>query len=125
MSHFTTVEVALKDLANVAESLKEMGFEVQEGKHTITDWAHQTHEVDLSIKKDGKQLTLGWAHTADGALTMVHDFWGTGLNQKNFMTELNSLYSKNTATKWLQGKGYSVSYDHDEEGNLLVVGSRW
>lgn len=125
MSHADTVEIHLKDLTMVAEALKEMGFQIKEGKHTIADWAKRSFEVDLSASKDGKQLCLGWRQKADGSLEMVKDWYGIGMNQKDFMAQLSTLYSKNTATQWLKGKGYSVAYENDEQGNLIVVGSKW
>lgn len=123
MSHKTPVYVKVDNEEALIEALEEMGYTVRKGKHTLSafDWKI---ECDLSILKDGKQLNIGFLKTKDG-YKVEADWWGTGINSKEFQEQLNQLHGKHKVKNWLLKNGYKVTYETDEEGNLVVVGSRW
>lgn len=123
MSHKVEIEVKIDNEQALQEALTEMGYEVRMGKHELSafDW---TMECDMSIKKDNKQLNIGFRKEED-RLVMEADFWGSGINQKEFEESLNQLHAKHKVKNWLLKKGYKVTYEEDLVGNVRVVGSKW
>jgi uncharacterized membrane protein YfhO len=124
MSHKTEIEVNIDDRDALKEALTEMGFTVREGKHELGAFGWKM-ECDLSIKKKDRQLNIGFSEQEDGTYKVEADWWGTGLDQQKFRDDLNQLHSKHKASNWLRKNKYKVSYEQEEDGSIVVVGTRW
>ncbi len=123
MSHKTPVQVRVDNEAALTEALKEMGYSVRVGSHSLSgyDWSM---ECDLSVLKDEKQLNIGFRKTDDG-YEVEADWWGSGINSKDFQEQLNQLHGKHKTKNWLTKKGYKVTYAYENDGALVVTGSKW
>lgn len=123
MSHKTEVHVKVDNEKALKEALEEMGYQVRTGRHTLSafDWSMT---CDLSLVKDGEQLNVGFLKQDDG-YKVEADWWRTGVNSKEFSENLNVLHGKHKVKNWLKDNKYKVTYEEDEEGSLIVVGSRW
>lgn len=124
MSHKTDVAVKVDDRTALIQALAEMGYEAVEGKKILKayDWKI---EADITVKKNGSQINLGFIEQADGSFKVEADFYGTGISQAKFQEDLNKLHGKNKVTNWFTENRYQTSLETDEEGNLVVVGTKW
>jgi hypothetical protein len=123
MSHKTNVEVTVDDKDCLIAALEEMGYTVG-GKKTLKafDWKIN---ADVTISKNGKDINLGFIEKEDGTFKLEADFYGTSINQKNFQEQVNTLHGKHKVTKWFTENRYQTSLETDEEGNMVVVGTKW
>lgn len=124
MSHKTEVHVKVDNEQALKDALEEMGYFVRTGKHTLKafDWSM---DCDLSVTKDNKQLMIGFKKTEEGCYKVEADWWGTGINEKKFTEDLNIAHGKHKVKNWFSDNRYKVSYEQDEDGSLVVVGTRW
>jgi hypothetical protein len=125
MSHKQVIEVNIDNREALLEALKEMGYKVREGKHTLCDF-DWTIQADISIlTQDDKQLNIGFIQQQDGSYKIEADFWRTGINQKDFQEQINVLHAKHKTVNWLSTHGYGVTFETDMAGELVVVGTQW
>lgn len=124
MSHKTRLNVRIDDKDALIKALEEMGYEVSEERRTLSAFSWQM-ETDLVVKKDGNVLNIGFKEQEDGSFKIEADFYGTGISTTEFQEQLNVLYGKHKVTNWLIRNRYTPTYETDEEGNLVVVGTRW
>lgn len=124
MSHKTELKVNVDNQEALEQALEEMGFKVRKGKHTLNAWDWKM-DCDLSILKDEKQLNIGFKKQEDGTFSVEADWWGTGINEKDFRDDLNQFHSKHKVSNWLKNNKYKVAYAEEEDGCLVVTGTRW
>ena len=123
MSHYTHVECKVDDMEALKKALTELGYTTHEGSHDIRSYG-QTRTFEMSIIKDGKQLPIGWIKDNDG-YRLEGDFYMTGINTQEFGQKISQLHTKYKTESWLQKKGYRVRHEVNEEGKMVVVGTRW
>lgn len=120
MSHWAEVEITLKDMYCVKDTLKELGYTYKEGTHKIKDWASSEKEVDLSVND-----RIGFKQEGD-TIKVIADFYGTGISQTEFIQNLNQVYAKNKIVKEVSAQGFNVaSQEKDTKGNIQLVLQRW
>lgn len=124
MSHLTKVDCKINSVETLQTTLEEMGYELVPDAKISSRW-WKSRNVDLGVKKNSKLLPLGWIKQPDSTYEMIADWYGTGINQIKFVEQIKVGYTKHKASSWLKSKGYSVKYEYDTEGDLVVVGSRW
>ena len=123
MSHKTPVQVNIDNERALIQALEEMGYEARVEKHELKAFQWKM-DCDVSVIKDGKQLNLGFKKV-DNHYEMEADWWGTGINPKDFQEQLNQKHSKHKVKNWFLDNNYKVSYEEQEDGSLVVVGSKW
>lgn len=123
MSHYTKVDCKVDNMDALKKALTEMGYGYEEGSHNITSFGH-TRTFEISILKDNKQIPVGWIKE-DNTLRLEGDFYMTGINSTKFGNEVSRLHTKHKTEDWLKKKGYRVKHEVNEEGKMVVVGSKW
>lgn len=125
MSHLVKLEVKVDSLDAVAQALEEMGFEVRREKHTLSNFGWKM-DCDLSIKKNGKQLMVGFVEQEDGTIKSNADWYGTGVNRNEFNQQLQQLHAKHKATAALTKRRWKVGeFIKQADGSLTAVARRW
>lgn len=125
MSHKAEVHVVVNDKESLINALHDMGLEVVEGKQKLDSKYRFSIDCDLSVKKNGEQLMIGFSQQKDSTFKMEADFYGTGLNSREFQKQVNVGHGKHKVSKWFNENRYTTTYEKDEEGNLVVVGTKW
>lgn len=124
ISHLVQIQCKVDDLKALEATLNEMGYgSIRNTEMKSSWWASK--KVDLLLTKDGRAKTIGWQKNAEGSYDIVADWYSTGINQKQFVEEVNIGHAKHKASDWLISNGYSVAYEVAEDGDLVVVGSKW
>jgi hypothetical protein len=123
MSHFTTIQVQIKDGDVLAQTLADLGYTVDpnaqvrgyEGSTTCADYViRQTNGYDLGFRKNGEFYEL------------IADFWGTKINQREFLNTINQRYAHTLLLKTAARDGFTVEAQETlENGTIRVVVGRW
>lgn len=124
MSHKTEVAVNIDNREALIAALEEMGYGVELNKKIGSNYGF-TIDADIAVVKGSNRLTIGFKQKDDGTFKLEADFYGTGISQKTFQDQVNTLHAKHKTSGWLAENRYQVSYETDEDGDLVVVGTKW
>lgn len=123
MSHFTTIQVQIKDGDVLAQTLAELGYSVAQnapvrgyaGSTTIADYViQQDNGYDLGFRKNGEFYEL------------VADFWGTKINQREFLNTISQRYAHTLLLKTAARDGFNIEAQETlADGTIRVVVGRW
>ena len=123
MSHFTTIKVQIKNGQVLAESLRELGYEVlqnvevrgYQGNKTTAEYViRQSNGYDLGFRRSGDNYEL------------VADFWGAKIDQKAFVNAVNQKYAHKMLMQSVVDQGFNVEEEETlEDGTVRVVVGRW
>ena len=123
MSHFTTIKVQIKNGQVLAESLRELGYEVlqnvevrgYQGNKTQAEYViRQSNSYDLGFRRSGDNYEL------------VADFWGAKIDQKAFVNAVNQKYAHKMLMQSVVDQGFNVEEEETlEDGTVRVVVGRW
>jgi hypothetical protein len=123
MSHFTTIKVQIKEGSVLAESLRELGYQVLEnvevrgyqGNKTTAEYViRQSNGYDLGFRRSGDNYEL------------VADFWGARINEQEFVNTVNQKYAHKILMQSVVDQGFDVEEEETlEDGTVRVVVGRW
>jgi hypothetical protein len=125
MSHFTTIKVQIKDGAVLEQVLQELGHEVvqdgmvrgYEGDKTAASYViRRSNGYDVGFRKrDG-----------DENYEVIADFWGTQVDQKQFLAEIQRQYAYKMLMNTVAQEGYNVEEEEVMvDGSVRLVVGRW
>ena len=109
MSHFTSIQTQIRDLAALADACKELGAELVEGGEA-RGYAGQTRKGEAVIKLKGP-YDIALNRQPDGSYELATDWWGGHVEKEvgtNF-TKLIQLYGVHKAMREARKKGYLTS----------------
>jgi len=125
MSHLVSITVELDSMDAVAQALEEMGYDVRREQHTLSAFGWKMN-CDLSIKKNGKQLMVGFKQNEDGSITSEADWYGSGINRDKFTKELTQLHAKHKTVNALNKRRWKVGeFVKQADGSLKATARRW
>ena len=114
LSHWRTYNAKVLEDINMStleKSVADMGLSLDTSIKNVAN-SYGRDAVDAGLKKDTQTLALGFQFTETKgkiALSLRGDFWGTGLNESQFMDKLAQHYQKNKAIDFvLPNQGYTV-----------------
>lgn len=123
MSHFTTIKVQIKNSEILHQVLQELGYQV-ECNTTVRGYRGDKIQAEYVIRqKNG--YDLGFRRSGEN-YEIVADFWGAGINQKEFVNSLTQKYAHKTLMVIVQEQGFNVEEEEVlEDGTVRVVVGRW
>lgn len=123
MSHFSTIKIQIKNGEILQQVLTELGYEVESntqvrgyrGNQTNAEYViRQNNGYDLGFRRNGESYEL------------VADFWGTSINQQEFLNQINQKYAHQTLMQTVEEQGFDVEEEEVlEDGTVKVVVGRW
>jgi hypothetical protein len=123
MSHFTTIQIQIKDGDILYETLQELGYQVERNsnirgylwKRTRADFViRQPNGFDLGFRKNGDNYEL------------VSDFWGAQIDQKAFLEPILQTYAHKNLIASARKQGYAIEAQETlEDGTIRLVVGRW
>ena len=123
MSHFSTIKIQIKNGEILHQCLQEMGYEV-ECKKKVRGYAGDTTRAEYVIRQSNG-YDLGFRRNGE-TYEIVADFWGTRINQQQFVHTLNQNYAHKTLIAAVQEQGFNVEEQETlEDGTVRVVVGRW
>lgn len=145
MSHVTTINIDITDLAALEAAVHEAGALFQRGKtsykwfgRSVGDYplpagfkADDLGKCDHVIHLPGCEYEIGVVKNPakPNSYTLLYDFWGPGQKLKTHfgtnMEKIKQLYSVHRAAAACRAKGYSVHRVTKQDGtiNLAVTGA--
>jgi hypothetical protein len=124
MSHFTTIKVQIKNSEVLADVLTELGHKFEantqvrgyQGDRTNAEYViRRSNGYDIGFRKDG-----------DDNYELIADFWGTGINQVQFVNEIQQKYAHKMLLNTAESQGYTIEAEEVlNDGTVRVVVGRW
>ncbi len=123
MSHFTTLQVQIKDADLLEETLKELGYTVQRDA-SLRGYLWNRTRADLVIRqKNG--FDIGFRRNEDH-YELVADLWGANIDQETFLKPILQRYAHKSLLRSARQQGYAIeAEEHLEDGTIRVVVGRW
>lgn len=123
MSHFTTIQVQIKDGDVLAQTLAELGYAVEQNAQ-VRGYSGSTTFADFVIRQDNG-YDLGFRKTGE-FYELIADFWGTKINQREFLNAISQRYAHTLLLKTVARDGFNVEAQETlADGTLRVVVGRW
>lgn len=123
MSHFSTIQVQIKNGDILQQVLTELGYQVETNAQVRGYGRNQTH-ADYVIKQNNG-YDLGFRRNGE-TYELVADFWGARINQQEFLNQINQKYAHQTLMHTVQEEGFDVEEeDVLEDGTVKVVVGKW
>jgi Protein of unknown function (DUF1257) len=125
MSHFTTIKVQIKDGEVLREVLQELGYGVE--MNTMVRGYRGDRTAANYVIRRSNAYDIGFRRSeGDENYEVIADFWGTGINQKQFLSEVQQKYAHRMLLNTVAEQGYSVEDEEVmEDGTVRVVVGRW
>ena len=124
MSHFTTIKVQIKNSEVLANILTDLGHKFEyntqvrgyQGDKIQAEYViRQNNGYDLGFRKDG-----------DDNYEIIADFWGAGINQTQFINQIQQKYAHQMLLHTATTQGYIIEAEEVmEDGTVRVVVGRW
>jgi hypothetical protein len=125
MSHFTTIKVQIKDGEVLREVLQELGYGV-EMNTMVRGYRGDTTSANFVIRRSNGYDIGFRKKDGDENYEVIADFWGTGINQKQFLNEIQQKYAHRMLLNTVVQQGYDVEAEEVmEDGTVRVVVGRW
>lgn len=110
-----------KDL--LERALGTLGFTLDNKQKKVHNtWG--SSDCDAALVKDGRTMPLGIAYAEEEGktkATLVGDFWGTGVNERNFVNEMSVAYSKESIKQYCDENGYAIDVDSVNDKGEIVM----
>ena len=123
MSHFTTIQTAIRDIRALREACSELGLEVLDNA-VARGYGSNTNKGDYVIRLKGP-YDVALTRQADGTFTMATDWWDGHVAKEvgaNY-GRLLQLYGVHKARIEAQRKGYTVRRQTLGDGSIkLCIG---
>ena len=123
MSHFTTIQTQIRDIAALRAACRELGFTVQENA-VARGYGENRHKGEYVIRLKGP-YDIALNRQQDGTFGLTTDWWD-GHVEKEVGTNygrLLQLYGVHKARIEAQRKGYTVRRQSLADGSIkLVIG---
>ncbi|MCW6035495.1 DUF1257 domain-containing protein [Spirulina subsalsa FACHB-351] len=123
MSHFTTIKVQIKNGEVLQEVLQELGYQVEQNAE-VRGYKGMTTQADYVIRQSNR-YDLGFRRNGEN-YELIADFWGSQVNQQEFLNQVNQKYAHKTLLATVQEQGFQVEEQETlEDGTVRVLVGRW
>jgi hypothetical protein len=132
VSHFTTVETKITNLAALLKALDKLKlkYATDEQGVTVRGWRGQTTKAELSI--DMGRYDIGVVKTESGNYTLVADWWGVettaGKTEREVVEEISREYAYAVVVQACEEQGYQIAAEdiqQAEDGTVRLVATKW
>jgi hypothetical protein len=124
MSHFTTIKVQIKNNEILANVLAELGHKV-ESNTQVRGYQGDRIQAEYVIRQNNG-YDLGFRKDGDDNYEIIADFWGAGINQTQFVNQIQQKYAHQMLLHTAATQGYSIEAEEVmEDGTVRVVVGRW
>lgn len=123
MSHFTTIQVEIKQGEILHQVLQELGYQVEYNTH-VRGYMGDSTQAEYVIRQDNG-YDLGFRQEGEN-YELVADFWGAKINEQDFINSITQKYAHKTLMMSLQTEGFNVEEEEVlQDGTVRVVVGRW
>ncbi|QOV23403.1 DUF1257 domain-containing protein [Anabaenopsis elenkinii] len=123
MSHFTTIQVQIKQGEILHQVLQELGYQVEYNTY-VRGYMGDSTQAEYVIRQDNG-YDLGFRQEGEN-YELVADFWGAKINEQDFINSITQKYAHKTLMMSLQTEGFNVEEEEVlQDGTVRVVVGRW
>ena len=124
MSHFTTIKVQIKNSEILANILAELGHKVEVNTQ-VRGYRGDKINAEYVIRRSNS-YDIGFRKGSDENYEIVADFSAAGINQSQFVNEIQQKYAHQMLLHTAATQGYSIEAEEVlEDGTVRVVVGRW
>jgi Protein of unknown function (DUF1257) len=124
MSHFTTIKVQIKNSEILANILTDLGHKVEVNTQVRGYRGDKTNAEYVIRRSNG--YDIGFRKGSDENYEIVADFSAAGINQSQFVNEIQQKYAHQMLLHTAATQGYSIEAEEVlEDGTVRVVVGRW
>jgi hypothetical protein len=124
MSHFTTIKVQIKNGEVLQQVLQELGHTVEQNAMVRGYQGDQTVAEYVIRRSNG--YDIGFRRGGDEHYEVIADFWGTRINQQQFIHEIQRKYAHRMLLHTVAEQGYAIEEEEVmTDGTVRVVVGRW
>lgn len=123
MSHFSTIQVQIKNGELLHEVLQELGHQV-ECNTVVRGYREDTTPADYVIRQPNG-YDLGFRREGEN-YELVADFWGARIDQKQFVNSISQKYAHKALMAAVQEEGFAIEEEETlADGTVRVVVGQW
>ncbi|MBE9115960.1 DUF1257 domain-containing protein [Lusitaniella coriacea LEGE 07157] len=123
MSHFTTINVQIKNGDILHQTLQELGYSVESNTFVRGYQGNQTQAEYVLRQKNG--YDLGFRRQGE-TYELVADFWGAKIDRNAFVNQVNQKYAYNTLMASVEEQGFNIEEEENlSDGTIRVVVGKW
>jgi Protein of unknown function (DUF1257) len=124
MSHFTTIKVQIKNSEVLANVLTDLGHKF-ESNTQVRGYQGDKIQAEYVIRQNNG-YDLGFRKDGDDNYELIADFWGAGINETQFVNQIQQKYAHQMLLETAATQGYSIEAEEVmEDGTVRVVVGRW
>jgi Protein of unknown function (DUF1257) len=124
MSHFTTIKVQIKNSEVLANVLADLGHKVEVNTQ-VRGYQGDRTNAEYVIRRSNN-YDVGFRKGSDDNYELVADFSAAGINQSQFVNEIQQKYAHQMLLDTAATQGYSIEAEEVmEDGTVRVVVGRW
>ena len=124
MSHFTTIKVQIKNSEILADVLTELGHKFETDTQ-VRGYRGDKTNAEYVIRRSNS-YDIGFRKGNDDNYEIVADFSAAGINQSQFVNEIQQKYAHQMLLHTATTQGYSIEAEEVmEDGTVRVVVGRW
>jgi hypothetical protein len=124
MSHFTTIKVQIKNSEVLAQVLADLGHKVETNTQ-VRGYQGDRINAEYVIRRQNG-YDIGFRKDGDDNYELIADFWGTGINQAQFVNEIQQKYAHKMLLTTAETQGYTIEAEEVlNDGTVRVVVGRW
>ena len=124
MSHFTTIKVQIKNSEILADVLTELGHKFETDTQ-VRGYRGDKTNAEYVIRRSNS-YDIGFRKGNDDNYEIFADFSAAGINQSQFVNEIQQKYAHQMLLHTATTQGYSIEAEEVmEDGTVRVVVGRW
>ena len=122
MSHFTTVETEIRDLAALRDACKELGLELHDDAEA-RGYASAKMKADHVIRLKGPYDIAVNGNKAKGCYSLTTDWWNGHVEKEvgAGFARLTQLYAAHKVTREARKRGHRVTRKRERDGAIRLV----
>jgi hypothetical protein len=129
MSHFTTVETKINDLACLCEALDDLEMSYSTEDLTVRGWKGATEKADMVVRS-GSKYDIGVRRLQNGFYELFADWWGvettTGKTQAEVMQPILQRYAYRKIKKEISARGFQIAQEKSTgKKEIKLTVRRW
>lgn len=131
MSHFTTLETQIKDLACLQETLEELGLSCLQGSEEVKVRGYRGNLTDAElVVRTGLRYDIGVTRNSEGNYEFVADWQmvepALEMDATEFIKKITRLYTHKKVLKEVKARGYEVAAEETTENQTIKLRvQRW
>ena len=128
MSHFSTVKTQLRKRDSLVKSLKDLGYDPQEGQTLVRGYRGQTVKAELAVSMPkGGDIGFRWNKSTEAyELVADLDLWSQAVPVERFLSQITQRYALNTVLAATAEEGFEIAEQSSNlDGSIELVVTRW